>query len=79
MLGHIMVCVLAYTMERLLERKLEKAQMDTSAARALEELRPIQAVTLEAGDHYVRRRSQITPRQNALLAAMGVHNVPQIW
>ena len=78
-LGHIMVCVLAYTMERLLERKLEKAQMDTSAARALEELRPIQAVTLEAGDHYVRRRSQITPRQNALLAAMGVHNVPQIW
>jgi transposase len=78
-LGHVFVCVLAYTLERLYERELERAGLDATARSAIEELRSIVVATLEAGDRSVRRRSEITPRQRQLLKAVGVKEVPELW
>jgi len=78
-LGHVFVCVLAYTIERLYERELAGAKLDVSARAALDELRSIIVATLEVGKQRVRRRSEITPRQRHLLAAAGITEVPQLW
>ena len=78
-LGHVFVCVLAYTLERLYERELAKARLDATARAALDELRSIMVATLAAGQKHLRRRSEITPRQRQLLAAAGVTEVPELW
>jgi hypothetical protein len=78
-LGHVFVCVLAYTIERLYERELAGANLEVSASAALDELRSVIVATLQAGHKSVRRRSEITPRQRQLLAAAGVTEVPQLW
>jgi transposase len=78
-LGHVFICVLAYTLERLLEKRLQAADLAVSARGALEELRSVTVATLMIGDQRVRRRSEITARQSELLAAAGVTTVPEIW
>lgn len=78
-LGHIFVCVLAYTLERLYERELERAGLPIAARVALDELRSITVATLEAGDRTLRRRSEITPYQYQLLGAVGIEEVPEFW
>ena len=78
-LGHVFVCVLAYMLERLYERELAKAGLDVSARAALDELRSIIVASLQAGHRRIRRRSEITPRQQELLAAVGITEVPELW
>jgi transposase len=78
-LGHVFVCVLAYTLERLYERELAKAGLDVTARAALDELRTIIVATLQADDRRVRRRSEITASQRQLLAAAGITEVPELW
>ena len=78
-LGHVFVCVLAYTLERLYERELQRAGLDLTARSAIDQLRSIVVATLEAGDRSVRRRSEITRRQRQILDAAGVKEVPEIW
>lgn len=78
-LGHVFVCVLAYALEQLLEQRLHQAGIAMSAAAALDTLRPIKVVTLDAGSRIVRRRSEITPQQRHILGAVGVQEVPEIW
>jgi len=78
-LGHVFVCVLAYTIERLYERQLAEAKLDVSARKALDQLRSITVATLKVGDRRLRRRSHIEPQQHKLLAAAGITEVPQLW
>lgn len=78
-LGHVFICVLAYTLERLYEQALEKAGLEVSARKALDELRQIIVATLEANGRCLRRRSQITPQQWKLLSAAGLKEVPELW
>lgn len=78
-LGHVFVCVLAHTLGCLLEKRLRMAGLAMTARAALERLRPITVVSLELEGQRVRRRSEITPEQTQLLAAMGVKGVPELW
>lgn len=78
-LGHVFICVLAYTLERLYEQELEKAGLALSARSALDELGQIMVVTLEANGRQLRRRTEISPRQRQLLSAAGVKEVPELW
>jgi hypothetical protein len=78
-LGHVFVCVLAYTLERLYDRALAKAGAQESARAAIEDLRSIIVATLDVEGRQLRRRSEITARQRQLLAAAGVGEVPELW
>lgn len=78
-LGHVFVCVLAYTLERLYERELAKAGLGITARAALDELRSVSVATLKVGEKQLRRRSEITPRQRQLLDAVGITEVPELW
>ena len=78
-LGHVFVCVLAYTLERLYDKALERPGAQTTARAAIEELRSIIVATLDAEGKQLRRRSEITARQRQLLAAAGVTEIPELW
>jgi hypothetical protein len=78
-LGHVLVCVLAYTLERLLDRRLGNAGQDVSAQAALQRLSTITVANLSLGELSLRRRSEITSDQRKLLTAAGVGTVPEIW
>lgn len=78
-LGHVFVCVLAYTLERLYDRMLAKAGAQETARAAIEELRSIIVATLDAEGRQLRRRSEFTASQRKLLNAAGVGDVPELW
>jgi transposase len=77
--GHVFICVLAYTLERLLDIRMKEAGLAITARAALRELRTITVANLQIEGQTLRRRSDITTRQRQILKAAGVDNVPEIW
>ena len=78
-LGHVFVCVLAYLLERVLEQTLARAGVPLTARAALAELRTLTIAVLECEGRTLRRRSELTPPQRRILAALGLQEVPQVW
>ena len=78
-LGHVFVCVLAYMLERLMDLRLQRAGLAMTARAAIRKLKTLKVSTLSLEDRQVRRRSEITTPQSQVLAAVGVHTVPEIW
>ena len=78
-LGHIFICVLAFTLERLYDLALEKYQLPISARKALEKLSDIETVLLQAQGKTLRKRSQISIEQQKLLSAVGIKEVMKLW
>jgi hypothetical protein len=66
-------------LERLLGLRLEKAGLDVTGRAALDELKTLTVAKVSLDGRQVRRRSEITPHQAKLLAAAGVHHVPEVW
>lgn len=78
-LGHIFVCVLAFTLERLYDLALQKHQLNISARKALEELSAIETVSLHAQGKTIRKCSKISAEQQKLLSAVGIKEVMKLW
>ena len=78
-LGHIFVCVLAFTLERLYDLALENNHLHITARKAFEQLSNIETVLLEAHGKSLRKRSKISADQQKLLAAVGIKEVALIW
>jgi transposase len=78
-LGHVFICVLAFTLERLYTLALEKHQIPLTARKAFEQLADIETVLLETHGKALRKRSKISIEQQKLLSAVGIKEVPLIW
>lgn len=71
--GHIFVATLALLLERLLERRLQDANVDLSAASAMEAVSTIRAVTIQTPDGPPRRgTSRGSPRAGQVLNALKI-------
>jgi len=77
--GHVLVCVLAYLLDRLYELELSRAGLAVTTRQALDRLASIMVATLKVADRRVRRRSTITPDQQRLLSAVGLPQIPELW
>ena len=75
--GHIQTCVLAYTLARILEDRLEAAGLDPNAKDALAELARIQQVPLHEGRITITKTTTPNEQQRAILAAIGAPPPPQ--
>jgi len=76
--GHVTVCVLAYLMERLMERMLGAAGLDMTAQSALEELKGIDLVTLELDGARLRKSVEPNKLQTQILEALVVKKIPKL-
>ena len=70
--GHVFVCVLAYLIEKLLERELKNKGLELSAQKALAELEKIKLTTDILGNNKLRIRSNLSTQQEEILKKIGV-------
>jgi transposase len=70
-LGHIAACVLAYLLEKTLERKLAAAGLDLSPATALTKLRRLRAATVQLASKELVLPTEADEEQEAILRACG--------
>jgi len=75
-LGHVFICVLAYLIEQVMEKKLKQVQMPLSAHKALTMLTPIRMVRYTIMNKTLSKRTNITPEQEKIFNALGVSEIP---
>ena len=68
--GHVLISVLAYTLVRMLEDRLDAAGLDLNANAALERLDSIQRATITFGEHAIERTSTPDDEQAMILKAL---------
>jgi transposase len=69
--GHVQACVLAYALVRVIEDRLDAADIDINAKDALQDLARIQRVPLARAGVTVTKTSTPTEQHQKLLAALG--------
>jgi hypothetical protein len=68
--GHVQACVLAYALVRIIEDRLDAAELDLNAKEALQRLENIHHLTIHLGSTHLDRTSTPTPEQDAILRAL---------
>ena len=76
--GHVSICVLAYLIEKLLEKTLRENSMPLTAEKALMILSPIKLVVNELMGQSIRKTTYVTKEQREIFKALGVDKVPKI-
>ena len=77
--GHVFICVLAYLLEKFLERELVTHGIEFSAKAALDALTSLHVVTYEVMGHEVTKICKADKEQQCLLKALGIKEVPRIY
>jgi len=75
---HLFLSVLAYTLEKVLERELRRAKIPMTARRAMEHLAPIHLVTNQVGKVTLGCVTDIQGEAKKILAAVGLKNIPRV-
>ena len=76
--AHVFICVLALLLERLLDRKLQEAQIELSARKALEKLKTIKVVSNRIGNLDLKYVTPPTGNLDKILLACGLYKLPKI-
>ena len=76
--GHVFVCVLAYLIEKFIEKKLIQSQISISPQKALQTLKPIRMVRYTVMNKSLQKITDITGEQNEIYNALGVPEIPKI-
>ncbi len=74
--GHVQACILAYALVRIMEDRLDDANLDLNAGDALQTLDGMQHVTLHLGKTSIERVSTPTSEQAAILTALKAQGTP---
>ncbi|GFP22873.1 hypothetical protein HKBW3S09_00340, partial [Candidatus Hakubella thermalkaliphila] len=70
--AHVFICVLAYLLEKLMEKALQRAQMPLSAEKALSSLKQMGVAVMKVGQESYGYVSEPTYRQRQVLAALDI-------
>jgi transposase len=76
--GHVQACVLAYGLVRVIEDRLDAAELDLNAKDALHALESIQHVTIDLGNTSIDRTSTPSAEQASILAALKAEAAPNL-
>lgn len=74
--GHVFICVLAYLMEKLLEKKLRSSGLNYSAQKALQMLQSIRMVKYEVAGIPMNKITKFSKEQKQIYNAVGICNIP---
>jgi len=70
--GHVQVCVWALLIQRVLQKKLDDAEVSMSSRMALQSLRTIKAIETEVGPKQITFITPPNPRNLGILKALGL-------
>lgn len=74
--GHVFICVLAYLMEKILEKKLRLSGLNYSAQKALQMLHSIRMVKYEVAGISMNKITKFSKEQKQIYNAAGIGNIP---
>ncbi len=76
--GHVFICVLAYLLEKFIEKKINQSQLTLSTQKALQILKPLRMVRYTVMNKSLQKITHITREQNEIFNALGVSEIPKI-
>jgi transposase len=76
--AHVLLCIIALVIERMIQRQLDDADVDVEVPRALEELARIRAAVQAIQGRTYRVRTEPTPEAATILKACGVQLPPRV-
>ena len=76
--GHVFICVLAYLLEKFIEKKINQSQLTLSTQKALQILKPLRMVRYTVMNKSLQKITHITGEQNEIFNALGVSEIPKI-
>ena len=76
--GHVFICVLAYLLEKFMDKKLKQAHLPMSPQKALHKLKSIRIVNYTVMNKHVQKRTDISPEQESIFNALSVSDIPRI-
>ena len=76
--GHVFICVLAYLLEKFIEKKLKQSQLTLSTQKALQKLKPLRMVRYTIMNKSLQKTTHINGEQNEIFNALGVSEIPKI-
>jgi len=76
--AHVFICVLAYLLEKIIEKKLAKTDLSISAREALDKLDDIRLAKNQIGERVFLCPAQGTSIHRKILKVMGVGKIPPI-
>jgi len=76
--GHVFICVLAYLIEKFIEKKLKQSQLTISTQKALQKLKPIRMVRYTVMNKSLQKITNINGEQNEIFNSLGVSEIPKI-
>ena len=76
--GHVFICVLAYLLEKLLEKRLQQAGLSITNQKALQKLKPVHMVTYDLMGKSVSKITKISKEQKEIISALGIKEIPKI-
>ena len=76
--SHVFICVLAYLIEKFLEKKLKQSSTSVSPQKALQKLKSIRMVRYTIMNKSLQKITNITGEQNDIFNALGISEIPKI-
>jgi transposase len=76
--GHVFICVLAYLVEKFIEKKLKQLQLTISTQKALQKLKPIRMVRYTIMNKSLQKITNINAEQNEIFNSLGISEIPKI-
>lgn len=76
--GHVIVCVLAYLIEKLLERHLQRTNLTLSPREALDYLSTLRLVENKIAGRHLFCVTAPSKEHRLILKSMGINNIPRI-
>ena len=76
--GHVFICVLAYLLEKFIEKKLKQSQLTLSTQKALQKLKLLRMVRYTIMNKSLQKITDINGEQNEIFNALGISELPKI-
>ncbi|MEW6096033.1 MAG: hypothetical protein AB1567_05860 [bacterium] len=76
--AHVMICVLAYLLEKVFEKRLIQVKIDLSARCAMSDIRRIKAIEDRIEGYRIIRIPVANEQEMAILKAVGVEHLPKV-
>lgn len=71
--AHVLICMLAYFLEKMLERKLQEAKLKITARKALESAKTVKLALVQIGDQLIQKVSCPGPIQQGIFRAININ------
>jgi transposase len=76
--AHVFICVLAYLIEKFIEKKIKIYKLNMSPEKALEKLKNIRMVTGRVMGKPINKITKIVKEQKEIYTALGIKDIPKI-